>query len=72
MNDLAARFFKCRLFLWKVNSGSPSIELFAAMTATWFLAYGAPPPASDALRPFHISPPAATLPGSFGPLAYEL
>lgn len=42
------------------------------MAVAWRLAYGAPPPNSEALLPFHISPPAATLPGSFGPLAYEL
>jgi hypothetical protein len=48
------------------------IALFIADSLRVASAYGAPPPNSEALRPFHISPPADTLPGSFGPLAYEL
>ena len=35
------------------------------MTVAWRLLYGAPPPYSEALLPFHIVPPADTLVGPF-------
>jgi hypothetical protein len=47
------------------------VALFATDGLCVALLYGAPPPYSEALLPFHIVPPADTLFGPFGPSSYE-